>query len=255
MASTINHATSPDGTPIAYRTSGHGEPLLLVHGSGTSSADWLFVLPHLREGFTVVTMDRRGRGKSGDGSSYSMEAEAEDILSVLDAVGAELLVAHSYGALCSILAAERADRLRRALFYEPPVAVRDERLAGLEDLVERGELDAALEAFLAGAGAPPDQLAMIRSSPAWPVLLDAVPAVPRELRAAAAWRHPAGPIDVPALFLLGGDTDNPVYTEGLDDVRAAFPDNRLERIAGQRHIAHVFAAEELSGLIKGFFAP
>ena len=32
---------------------------------------------------------------------------------MLEAVGAELLVGHSYGALCSILAAERTDRLRR----------------------------------------------------------------------------------------------------------------------------------------------
>jgi pimeloyl-ACP methyl ester carboxylesterase len=103
----VEHAASTDGTPIGYRVSGSGDSVLLVHGSGTSGADWLFVLPHLRERFTVVTMDRRGRGDSGDGPDYAMERESQDVLTVLDAVDGKLLVGHSYGALCSILAAER----------------------------------------------------------------------------------------------------------------------------------------------------
>jgi pimeloyl-ACP methyl ester carboxylesterase len=252
VAAPVRHATSSDGTAIAYRVAGEGEPILFVHGSGTSSADWVFVAPFLKERFTVVTMDRRGRGESGDGPSYSMDAEAGDVLAVLDEVGAQMLVAHSYGALCSILAASRTDRLRRFVFYEPPIAVQEDRLGGLDELVERGDLDTALEGFLEAAGAPPDQLGMIRSSPAWPVLLDAVPTLPRELHAAAAWRAPEGPIDVPALYLLGGDTTNSVYLDGADELEAAFPNARRELLPGQRHIAHVFAAEAFAGLVADF---
>lgn len=250
----VQHATSTDGTPVAYRVSGTGDPLLLVHGSGTSSADWLFVLPLLRDRFTVVTMDRRGRGNSGDGPEYAMGREADDVLAVLDAVDAELLVGHSYGALCSILAAERTDRLRRLVLYEPPIAVTEDRLSGLDELVASGDHGAALEGFLRGAGAPEDQLDAIRSSPAWPVLLDAVPTLPRELHACVGWRHPAGPIDVPALFLLGADTKSRVYLEGLEDLQAAFPNHRDELIPAQRHIAHVFAAETFADLVAGFCA-
>lgn len=131
----VQHVDSSDGTPIAYRVSGSGEPMLLVHGSATSSADWLFVLPLLRDRFTVVTMDRRGRGSSGDNPDHTIAREAGDVLAVLDAVGAELLVGHSYGALCSILAAERTNRLRRLVLYEPPIAVRERGLSGLDELV------------------------------------------------------------------------------------------------------------------------
>ena len=109
----VQHATSADGTPIGYRLTGNGEPLLFVHGVATTGADWLFVRPHLRERFTVVTMDRRGRGSSGDAAGYSMDREAEDVLAVLEAVDCRLLAGHSYGALCSILAAQRTDRLER----------------------------------------------------------------------------------------------------------------------------------------------
>lgn len=250
----VQHVDSSDGTPVAYRVAGRGDPMLLVHGSATSSADWLFVLPFLRDRFRLVTMDRRGRGRSGDASDYQIVREAEDVLAVLDAVGAELLVGHSYGALCSILAAERTDRLRRLVLYEPPIAVREDRLSGLGGLVARGELDAALEGFLRAAGTSEDQFNAIRSSPAWPVLLDAVPTLPRELHAAAAWRHPPEPIEVPALFLLGAETDSPVYLDGLDDLQAAFPHARRELVPGHRHVAHVFAAREFADVVASFCA-
>lgn len=250
----VRYVASPDGTRIAYRVSGRGEPILFVHGASTSGADWAFVQRFLRDRFTVVTMDRRGRADSGDGPDYAIEREAEDVLAVLDAAGAELLVGHSYGALCSILAAQRTSSLRRLVVYEPPIAVREDRVVGLEELVA-SDKDAAVEAFLRSAGIPGDQLDAIRSSPAWPVLLDAVPALPRELRACAAWRNPEGPIRLPALFLLGGETDNPAYLDGLDELQAMFPEARRELIPGQRHAGHVFAAEAFADLIASFCAP
>jgi pimeloyl-ACP methyl ester carboxylesterase len=250
----VRHVASSDGTRIAYRVSGNGEPILFVHGASTSGADWVFVQRLLRDRFRVVTMDRRGRGDSGDGPAYSIEREADDVLAVLDAVGAELLVGHSYGALCSILAAQRTTSLRRVVLYEPPIAAREDRVVRLEELVANDK-DAAVEAFLRSAGIASDQLDAIRSSPAWPVLLDAVRALPRELRACAAWRNPEGPIPVPTLFLLGGETDNRVYLDGLDELEAAFLEARRELIAGQRHIGHVFAAELFADLIAGFCAP
>jgi pimeloyl-ACP methyl ester carboxylesterase len=252
--STVDFASSPDGTQIAYRASGQGEPVVLVHGTGTSGADWLFIRPLLTDRYTVVTMDRRGRGASGDGPEYAMAREAEDILAALDAVDASLLVAHSYGALCSILAAVQTDRLSRLVLYEPPIGVRADGLAGVDELVATGNHDAALEGFLRAAGGPPDQLEAIRSSAAWPMLLGAVPTIPRELRAAADWKHPPGPIHVPLLSLTGGDTTDRVYLDGLEELRAAFPSRRCEELAGQRHFAHVFAPEMFASLVGDFLA-
>jgi pimeloyl-ACP methyl ester carboxylesterase len=249
--SALRHATSADGTRIAYRVSGTGDPVLFVHGSGTSGADWLFALPFLRDRFTVVTMDRRGRGDSGDCETYAMEREVEDVLAVLEAVGAEILVGHSYGALCSAIAAGRTDRLRGLVLYEPPIAVRAEVLGPLNEAVAAGELDLALAGFLSAAGVRADELELIRSSGAWPVLLDAVPALPRELAAAAKWKHPGALIDVPTLFLIGGDTEAREYLDGLEDLLAAFPDLRREVIPGQQHIAHVLVAEQFAALVAG----
>jgi pimeloyl-ACP methyl ester carboxylesterase len=171
---------------------------------------------------------------------------------VLDAVGAELLVGHSYGALCSTLAAEQTDRLRRLVIYEPPIAVKADRIAAVDELVAAGQLDAALEGFLRAAGTSDDQLGLIRASPAWPVLLNAMPALPRELHACTEWRNPAGPIEVPTLLLTGGDTRSSVYLDGLDELKAAFTDVRQELIQGQLHVGHVFAAEAFARLVRDF---
>lgn len=246
--------SSLDGTEIAYRVAGEGEPLVLVHGAATSSADWVFAMQHLRERFTVVSMDRRGRGRSVDVDEYSIEREAEDIVAVLDAVGAELLAGHSYGALCAILAAQHTDRLRRLVLYEPPIAVRPAFLTGMEERVARGDHDAVLAAFIKGTGVPDEQVEMMRTSRAWPVLLDAVPSLPRELRAASRWTNPVGPIDVPTLFLRGGDTDSPAYLDTFEELQAAFPDSRLDLLPGQTHIAHVLAAEAFAGAVTEFCA-
>ena len=250
----VEHAASADGTRIGYRTRGRGDPILLVHGSATTGADWLFVLPMLRQRFTVVSMDRRGRSSSDDGPDYAMEREAEDILAVLDASGAQLLVGHSYGGLCSILAAERIDRLRRLLIYEPPIAISERGLPALDRLIASGDHGAALETFLRFAGAAQEQRHAIRSSPAWPSLVATVPVLSRELHAGAAWRSPRGPIDVPTLWLQGTDTKSPTYLEGLEDLQGAFPDMRQELIPHQSHFGHVFAPEIFASLVASFCA-
>lgn len=59
-----------DGTRIAFRCSGDGPALLLVHGATYDHATaWRKVLPELERRFTVYPMDRRGRGGSGDCST------------------------------------------------------------------------------------------------------------------------------------------------------------------------------------------
>jgi pimeloyl-ACP methyl ester carboxylesterase len=67
--------------------------MLLVHGSllnGTLS--WGAVIPKFADRFTVYTMDRRGRAPSGDAQEYSIANEADDIVSVVDAIGGPVVV-------------------------------------------------------------------------------------------------------------------------------------------------------------------
>ena len=62
---------SQDGTPIAAWHSGVGAPLLLVHGTTGDHTGWTSVRAALERHFTVWTLDRRGRGSSGDAEVLS----------------------------------------------------------------------------------------------------------------------------------------------------------------------------------------
>lgn len=75
-------------TDIYYETTGEGEPLLLIHGLGSSSRDWeaqvAFFAPH----YQVIALDVRGHGRSGKPPGpYSMALFAADTAALLHALG------------------------------------------------------------------------------------------------------------------------------------------------------------------------
>ncbi len=75
---------SINGTELHYELHGSGPPLLLIHGLGSSGADWAFQVPALREHYKVILADLRGSGLSGkpDGP-YSIEGFADDLWQLL----------------------------------------------------------------------------------------------------------------------------------------------------------------------------
>ena len=76
---------STDGTVIAYDRAGAGPPLVVSVGAFCTRQT--FVAPdELRQRFTVVTYDRRGRGDSGDTQPYAIEREIEDLAAMIGAV-------------------------------------------------------------------------------------------------------------------------------------------------------------------------
>jgi pimeloyl-ACP methyl ester carboxylesterase len=72
----VTRVQSRDGTEIAYWTTGHGPPLVLVHGTPADHTRWWPLLPHLERHFTVHAIDRRGRGASGDSPEYTSTASS-----------------------------------------------------------------------------------------------------------------------------------------------------------------------------------
>ncbi len=74
-----------DDIDIHYREHGHGEPLVLLHGLGSSGADWAFQIESLGQHFRLVIPDLRGSGLSPAPSGrYSIGLFASDIWKLLD---------------------------------------------------------------------------------------------------------------------------------------------------------------------------
>jgi len=83
-------------TEIYYEIHGQGDPLLMIHGLGSSSQDWEMQLPQFSSHFQVINIDLRGHGRSGNPPGpYSIPLFAEDTSQLIRAL--ELSSAHILG--------------------------------------------------------------------------------------------------------------------------------------------------------------
>ena len=77
-----------DNTQLNYQIVGDGDPLLLLHGLGSSSQDWDLQMDDFSRHFQVILVDLRGHGKSGKPPGpYSIPLFAEDIASLIIELG------------------------------------------------------------------------------------------------------------------------------------------------------------------------
>jgi pimeloyl-ACP methyl ester carboxylesterase len=256
-------AISADGTTIAFGRSGTGDALVVVHGTGGDRSRWSMVLPQLEAQFAVYAMDRRGRGASGDGPAYAIEREFEDVVAVVAAVGEPVtLLGHSYGAICSLEAAERAGTVRRLILYEPPLPIGLEiyppgLIDELQMLLDADEREGLLTTFLTEVvHAPPDQVRLMRGLPSWPSRLAAAHTIVRELRADEKYvfsRQRWGGLETPTLLLMGGDSP-PFLTEATNSLHASLPHSTLKTMSGQQHAAMDTAPDMFVSEVVAFCA-
>ena len=260
---TMHKVRSPDGTEIAYEARGHGPPLVMVHGSSLDHARWGSSVGRLAEHFTLLMMDRRGRGASGDAPVYSIEREFEDVAAVVDSVGRSVfLLGHSYGAVCSLEAARLTPAIDKMVLYEPPLPLGGpgpmfgvdipERL---DELLRRGERDALVELFLREVVKVTDpELQALRRSSTWQIRLLAAHTLPREVRMAETYHFDASRfsrVRVPTLFLLG--TESPrIMHDSTKAAAAALQSSRVEILPGQGHAAMTTAPQMFLDKVLGF---
>jgi pimeloyl-ACP methyl ester carboxylesterase len=250
---------SADGTPIAVWRSGEGRPLLLVHGTTADHTRWAPVLPTFEAEYSVLALDRRGRGRSGDAAGYELEREFEDVVAVIEWAGDDVCVlGHSYGGICALEAARLTNHVEKLVLYEPPlgfVSSPPDVVRRLETLRDAGDLDELVGYFmLAVVGLPSDQVEHLRSLPAWKARVAAADTIPREERANREYAFSPerfGKMDVPTLFLLGGDSAEP-FGKASEAARAALPDCRVVVLEGQRHNAMDTATERFTTEVLSF---
>ena len=254
----MTHVVSRDGTKIAYRTSGKGPPLLLVHGTSGSHERFAPLLPYLEPYATVHAMDRRGRGDSGDAPEYDLAREFEDVAATADAIaaasGAKVDVyGHSYGGECAFGAALLTSNIRSLVLYEGWPPVLPERLKfpsgvekRLDDLVASGDREEALELFWREVvKVSEEDIRTIRAQPTWPARVATVHTITREFRGFIGDTFEpqrAARITVPVLLLAGADTPDELRDDP-ETVAAALPNARIAYLEGQQHIADVLTSE------------
>ena len=253
-----------NGRAIAFRASGEGPPLVLLHGIGSGSASWAAQLDGLSARFRVIAWDAPGYGGSDPlpGERPPSRAYGDAVADLLDGLGLERvhLVGHSLGGL--IAAAFSSRHPERLLSITLSDAA-----AGYSNSPEElrvGRLKARIEAMTALG---PAEVAKRRArevlSPGAPdEIYEKVRAVQSRLRPdgyaqAARMLHnsdifpEAAAIGAPALVMYG--SEDSVTPESIGrDIAAAIPGARYVTLPGLGHASYVEGPEAFNAALTGF---
>ena len=258
------------GRQLAYRRSGRGQSVLLVHGITTNSFVWRGVAPLLTESFDVTSIDLLGCGGSDLGldADFSIAAQAEltaEFIRALD-IGPCHLVGHDIGGgIAQILAVRDRDLIRSLTLVnpvgydfwpvQPIVAMRTPILRQLvlatidfgmlrmvvkRALHHRELLDDELMACFWDQMSTPEQrkafLKLARSLNNEQLL-----AIEDELRE----------LDLPTL-ILRGDADIYLSAKICERLHSDIPGSRLERIATGGHFIQIDEPAWVAGQLLDF---
>jgi magnesium chelatase accessory protein len=253
---------------------GNGPPILLLHGTGSSTHSWRALAPLLASRFTVVAPDLPGHGFTEtpveDGLSLpGMAREIADLLTVL-AFDPAMIVGHSAGAaimtrmtLDGTVAPRALVSLNGALLpfrgfarsFFSPLA----KLLVLNPLVPRlfawrASDRVAVERLIRNTGSEIDK----EGVDLYRRLVSSHRHVSAALAMIANWDldplfRDLGKLKVPVLLVAGGD-DWAISSEQAFRVQKRVPSAKVEYMRGVGHLAHEERPEEIASIIEQFAA-
>ena len=250
------------------REAGAGTPVVCLHASAGSSAQWRPLMDALADRYHVLALDLYGSGKSPAWAGprpLTLADEAAVLEPVIAGAGGRChLVAHSYGAAVA-MAATLADpaRVQSLVLFEPVlfallmaddptqpaareiVAVRDDTVAALD----RGDPHAAAARFIdywmgpgAWTGTPePRREGIARGMEAVRAQFHAAFSDPTPLSAFAA-------LEIPVFFMIG--SASPASSRAVTRLLAArLPRATTVEIDGVGHMAPITHPDRVNALI------
>jgi len=241
-----------------------GTPIVLLHGIGSSSRCWEWLVHRLAAHRRVVRMDLRGHGRSGRApGTYDLSHFGADLLTVLREVTGRpaTLVGHSMGGVTAWWTAQRfPDWVNAAFLIDPPLFLGSPDAVGasaFHDLFVRQRFGLrrlqARELSTATIARHLDALPVLRSSPATlgDILaedaLEAMAAGLREVDGAALDSLVSGAmmrgldLDAPMsrpVFVLAADEGTALPQEHAARLVATHPTVEVARLAGSGHGIH-----------------
>jgi pimeloyl-ACP methyl ester carboxylesterase len=245
---------SVNGTRMPSEVTGNGPMLVLVHGGWADHRIWRDVRPALQRDFTVFAFTLRGFGPwDWTDDAFGLDAHSEDVIRIIDYLGAPVhLAGWSYsGHALLAAAAARPTMVRSVMDYEPSLGhllgrseqdaeALEEQITGLaptEELFGNGDREASIRAgieFLFGL--EPGEFADLPSV-AQRVFLDNVHTVPKHINAPEPKPLDAeqlSNIACPVLLMEGGNTLS-VYRRSIQAVVDLKHDVQTREIPGRGH--------------------
>jgi 3-oxoadipate enol-lactonase len=246
---------------LFYERAGAGPPLLLLHGLGSSTADWSLQLPAFAPHFEVLALDARGHGRSSKPPGpYSVPMLAADTAAFLEALAipAAHVLGLSMGGMIGLqLALDRPDLVQSLVVVNsaPELTARTwreklrvaQRLALVHLLSPRG-----VGRFLSRRLFPRPEQAPLRALMAARYAQNDRRAYLAAMRALINWSvmDRLSDLRCPTLVVAGDqDYTPPAYKETY---AAQIPDARLVVIEDSRHATPIDQPERFNQVVLDF---
>lgn len=249
---------------LHYETAGEGAPLLLLHGLGSSSADWALQGPVFAQRYHVIAVDLRGHGRSPSGPlRYRVEQLAEDMAALLAHLGQPPahVVGLSLGAATALpLAARHPDRVRSLVLVNGFARLQPDGWRGAARLLKRvwlfgtAPMPVVAQYVALGLFPKPDQHALY---------LEAVSRLGRNRKrsylagmlAVVAFdaRRELGRLPGPTL-VVAGDRDTTVPRSAAEELHRGIGGSRLVIIEDSGHATPIDQPEVFNRLVLDFLA-
>ena len=106
-----------NGIQLYYEVSGHGQPLVMVHGNGEDHTIFKEAEEILKEQYQVYLIDSRDHGQSSKVDTLHYEDMAEDLIAFMDQLDLKDVICYGFsdGGILGLLCAMRTDRISRLL--------------------------------------------------------------------------------------------------------------------------------------------
>ena len=251
------------GCRLHYLDQGQGEPVLLVHGLGSSIQDWEYQIPHLLLQHRVIAIDLRGHGRSAKPRGrYSIAGFAADVAALIEHLRLPPvhLVGISMGGMVGFqLGVDRPELLRSLCIVNSAPEVKARSAADWWMLAKRWSLSRLLSMRVIGKGLgrilfPHPEQAELRAKveQRWPQ--NDKRAYLASLDAIIGWgvRERLAAIRCPTL-VVSGDRD---YTPVADKQAyvAELPNARLVVIERSRHATPMDQPQRFNAVLDEFLA-
>jgi esterase len=232
-----------NGVSLYYEEHGSGEPILCIHGTGSSSVLWADAASELAKCGRTILYDRRGfsRSERPEPLVLDVHVHADDAAALLDALGAApaVVIGRSQGGEIAVdLALRYPERVRALVLLEGGgLALSEELMRSIAALDE--QVFAAAEADMDTVGET--LLRAVVGDEDWEAMPNAVKEVFAANSPAIAAEERAGLLDVstdqlatitqPTLLVAGKDS-LPGFAEATAIVAGAIPSARVEWVEG-----------------------
>lgn len=264
-----HEVTTDDNVTIRATVHGHGPSLVLLHGvMGDGDVDWQALVPRLADRFTCHLPSMRGRGRSDDHANLQIDRIGIDYTTYVESLGESAgVVGWSSGAGQALAVASRSAAVGAIASYEPMVGElmgdreREDLASALvraRELVDQGDLPAAMRAFAAHPLTPSDTEAADEAG-YFEATGRYAPHVLRVFEQVMGYTgvRPEDPellaaITAPVLVLCGSET-SPLFANGVRHLLDTLPDAQGHIIPSAGHAGPLTHPHRVALELREFF--